>query len=821
MPRNDPGYHDFMIQQDWTSRKPAAEPAQAIAVKPPLITWPYRSDTDKDMLHEPLSLVSTHQTCLPGVWRSWRNATPTPEPFYSDESGRRTQPVTNFTDTVNCGLTAEELLNEAISLSKQYQSEIRTPSSESTNRPPRYTKAAGVPAINQREHQLIPPSMTQTGDPSIELIDPGPQDSSRPRSPMRSSFDDRGSGKLDQPFHEILTQPFQRLDLSEGEAKDRRRFATKEPAKVVRKRSSSSGERSSRRYEFYKFDKRGADWTIADRVSITAPQNEIRQKVTKGKGRCNITDRLVTMNSLRRDQINRLLDQKNQFEKDKDAEWVPVFIETRRQLGNSVLSFEIVIAQTLKSMKRPSFADEKSDLRDPVESKEHIVNRQRGPQSHVHDMFQETRLFTDKGMATKEGMPANEAKPLGIRRSIKTSELDPFDNQRLFALNNDLTRPFNVNVHNFDVSDPGRLSNNQDRTNIYHRPNNSSSMFDLEARKLDYFGDERQLRNSHRATCGGPKEGEGHNIDISDRTRVVEDEICIMQGFLPEDSAQPHIYKKSQPNIESDLHAVERERSPKIGNKPDQIDIGRPFGMSFIFPHSRADSAYYSASDNMSSRCESVSPILSQKREFLTPSLEHNRAFDEVRQPSSSGIGSRNYVVDLVALRRPTAPTSPISSKAQNHPAIKGPELVDGDEDVDVWRKLTTTNADTPLSMPATLAVPVSSMQTSLQLRPKNEKTSSFHCPSAKDEVGCDISATESTALPAKSLKDPAYYCSIRGCVYSANPGLCDLGPPIASKIHDSEAHKIYMLDGLPETGLAAHVREDHKEEIVDFRVWL
>ena len=257
--------------------------------------------------------------------------------------------------------------------------------------------------------------MTRNDQPEIEIIHSGPSDNFRQLSPTRDGFEDRFPRRSNQHVDDDLSRGFQSLDLGgrRDKDKDRRKSVVIEPGKIMRRRSSSGSKRPSRYYEFYQFEKRGEDWTLADRIPMKAPQDELEKKVAKGKNnKITILDKMKTMNALRRDQINRLLDQKNDSETDKDAEWVPVLIEITKFRGKSVLAMDVVVAQTFKPggpalrEKRPSFIGERSDLRDLLrdkgKGKDKYKDKRKGhdhdhDHGHNQDSFGEGPLFANDG----------------------------------------------------------------------------------------------------------------------------------------------------------------------------------------------------------------------------------------------------------------------------------------------------------------------------------------------------------------------------------------------------------------------------------------
>jgi hypothetical protein len=253
--------------------------------------------------------------------------------------------------------------------------------------------------------------MTRSEQPDIEIIHPGPHDAFRPPSPIRDDFAQRSPRRSSQRVNDDLLPSFQRLDLGgrKDKVKDRRKTIDFEAGKIIRRRSSSGEKSPPSYYAFYRIEKRGDDWTLADRIPMKAPQDELEKRVAKGKSRFTVLDKMTAMHALRRDQINRLLEEKNYAERDQDAEWIPVLIETTRQKGNKVLAFDIVIAQSFKR-GGPAFRDrcisfvgEKSDLREPIMSKGRDKDKYKDKfngkngNDYPNDPFDDGRLFSNDG----------------------------------------------------------------------------------------------------------------------------------------------------------------------------------------------------------------------------------------------------------------------------------------------------------------------------------------------------------------------------------------------------------------------------------------
>ena len=255
----------------------------------------------------------------------------------------------------------------------------------------------------------------------VEIIDPGPQDNFRPPTPR---LQERYPRRPNQRFDDNLSRDFQRLELGsrKDKAKDKRRSIG--AGRIVRTRPSGGGKAPHRYYEFYRFERRGDDWTLADKIPMKVPQDDLKKKVAKDRGKTNVLDAMRKMNSLRCRQINRLLDQKNEAERDRDVEWIPVLVETSKQRGNNVFAFDIIIAQSFRPGgptlrdKRNSFAGEKSDLRDPIKFK-----------GRDRDTDRERSRGRDRD---RDRERSRDGDNYGGRKR-NSRDHDPFDNEQLFT----------------------------------------------------------------------------------------------------------------------------------------------------------------------------------------------------------------------------------------------------------------------------------------------------------------------------------------------------------------------------------------------------
>jgi hypothetical protein len=259
--------------------------------------------------------------------------------------------------------------------------------------------------------------MARMDQPEVDIINVGPHDNYRPPSPRRDRSEERSPKRSSRRVDDELSRGFRRLSINGKKDKDRnrRKSLSSQSGKITRQRSSSGGKQKPQCLELYKFEKTGKDWTVADRIRINAPQDELENKIVRRKSRIPVVDTMIKMPSIRRGQINRLLNAKNNDERDKDAEWVPVLIERESGRGGSVLSMDVIIAKTFKPggsgppEKQSSFVGEKSDLRVPLKSKggdnskdkdkfnEIKWNDRDRDQYREHDLFAEERFFANDG----------------------------------------------------------------------------------------------------------------------------------------------------------------------------------------------------------------------------------------------------------------------------------------------------------------------------------------------------------------------------------------------------------------------------------------
>ena len=264
--------------------------------------------------------------------------------------------------------------------------------------------------------------MTRMDQSEVNIINVDPHDDYGPHSPRRDRSEGRSPRQSGQHVDDKLSRGFQSLSIREKKDKggNRRKSLSFEPGKFTRRRSSSGEKQHPKYFELYRFKKSGNDWTVADRIRIDAPQDELQKMVAKGKSKASIVDVMTNMHHKRREQISRLLRMKNNDERDRDAEWVPALIEKKRWSGKSVFTMDVIIARTFKPggygsrEKRSSFEGEKSDLRVPLRSKSRD-NYKDKDKDKGKDKFNEVKwndrerdFFAEEQLFTRDGRPSGD-----------------------------------------------------------------------------------------------------------------------------------------------------------------------------------------------------------------------------------------------------------------------------------------------------------------------------------------------------------------------------------------------------------------------------
>ncbi len=232
-----------------------------------------------------------------------------------------------------------------------------------------------------------------------------------------------GTGAQFSPAFDDVHDNFIKLEVSDKKKKD------------ITSQASKSGRKASfviSHYEFYVFTKQ-EDWTVADRVMIRAPQEELERTVARGKKTASVLEAMKKMSQDRRAQIDRLLEEKNHASEDGHAEWTCVFIHSPPSSRAKVVSgrrilehpkMEIIIARRVPADEGKSsspkggksFVGERSDINEPLkpegkskgkdmEKPSKASKEAKGGKDSHEDLFDRVRLFTEDGIPLDENGP--------------------------------------------------------------------------------------------------------------------------------------------------------------------------------------------------------------------------------------------------------------------------------------------------------------------------------------------------------------------------------------------------------------------------------
>ncbi len=115
-------------------------------------------------------------------------------------------------------------------------------------------------------------------------------------------------------------------------------------------------------YELYHFEKKGDDWTFADKTRTYVSQEELESTVSKSKIR--VTEQLQVMRYPRRGHISKLLEYKNKAE--RGSEWYVAHIEAQKTRGGKVPTMDVIIAHAVRLRPR----DKQDERSAPTKSNE-------------------------------------------------------------------------------------------------------------------------------------------------------------------------------------------------------------------------------------------------------------------------------------------------------------------------------------------------------------------------------------------------------------------------------------------------------------------
>ena len=99
---------------------------------------------------------------------------------------------------------------------------------------------------------------------------------------------------------------------------------------IIRKEEEQRGKQSiSRSMEWYRFEKTGHDWSVVNRTKLVVPKAMIEAKVKK-PARTMLQD-LLSMPTLRRKQVDQLINEKNSTELASGVEWCAAIVDQRKR----------------------------------------------------------------------------------------------------------------------------------------------------------------------------------------------------------------------------------------------------------------------------------------------------------------------------------------------------------------------------------------------------------------------------------------------------------------------------------------------------------
>ncbi|KAG9791589.1 hypothetical protein KCU88_g922, partial [Aureobasidium melanogenum] len=183
---------------------------------------------------------------------------------------------------------------------------------------------------------------------------------------------------------------------------------------------SSGGPALSQDYLYYRFKKKGDDWSLANRYPILAPVEQIEKQATKIHRDGTPLEQLKRMSQLRRDRITEAVQEANDLESG-DAHWEVVYIKPRKELKRNrtvhVPEMDVILARN-----RRGTAHTKAAVREPAK----IINEGKAKPSkgkqYADDSYGRSRK--DSGLAMLadrisnlpvfdiDGMPRDEHGPI-------------------------------------------------------------------------------------------------------------------------------------------------------------------------------------------------------------------------------------------------------------------------------------------------------------------------------------------------------------------------------------------------------------------------
>ncbi|KAL2429740.1 hypothetical protein ABEF95_010623 [Exophiala dermatitidis] len=118
---------------------------------------------------------------------------------------------------------------------------------------------------------------------------------------------------------------------------------------------SNGGPALSQDYLYYRFVKKGDDWSLANKYPILAPVEQIEKQATKIQRDGTPLEQLKRMSQLRRERITEAVQEANDLESG-DAHWEVVYIKPRKELKRNrtvhVPEMDVILARNRRGTAR-------------------------------------------------------------------------------------------------------------------------------------------------------------------------------------------------------------------------------------------------------------------------------------------------------------------------------------------------------------------------------------------------------------------------------------------------------------------------------------
>ena len=210
--------------------------------------------------------------------------------------------------------------------------------------------------------------------------------------------------------------------VSGGSKRDRRKSIVIDRPKSEKRQSYSTSNNSGAPVEMesYRLKKMGGDWGLADVVPMVGNRDDMERKVQKVRGRGIVTRMMNDMGPQRRKQINKLVQEMNDDEKDRDAEWEPAHIETAVIRGSRTPVMNVILAKRYKT-----FEGKKSDIRGSgkAKDKDDKGGKDKKDKPNYDDPFDNEPIIDKDGRPCDSGGPLHNDDFLSER--LPRGELEP------------------------------------------------------------------------------------------------------------------------------------------------------------------------------------------------------------------------------------------------------------------------------------------------------------------------------------------------------------------------------------------------------------